>query len=198
VTTRGSRRLPPEQRRRQLIDAAIELYSQRPFEQVSVEDIAEAADVSRALFYRYFTSPGELFAAASRVAIDGLVARLTTPAEGPLDQRLRHGVAEFVDFVEHHPAAFVAVVRNSSAISTETGGLVKEVRLAIVDVIKAGAGLTGELPLIDLTIWCWAAAMEEATLRWLREPVLGKDALIDWMTGQLLAMMMASGQFSAG
>src|SRR5262245_50303855 len=111
---RTRRRLPPEERRRQLIDAATELYSRRPFEQVSVEDITEAADVSRALFYRYFSGPADVFAAASRVAIDDLVGRLTTPREGSPEERLRGGVAEFVDFVEQHPAAFVAVVRNSS------------------------------------------------------------------------------------
>jgi len=195
---RTRRRLPPEERRRQLIDAAIELYSRRPFEQVSVEDIAEAADVSRALFYRYFSGPADVFGVASRVAIDGLIARLTTPRVGTPEEQLRTGVAEYIDFVEQHPTAFVAVVRNSSAISAETGGLVEEVRLVIIDVIKAGAGLTGPMPLVDLTIWCWTAAMEEATLWWLRDPLLSKDAFVSWMTGQLVAMLMATGKHSAG
>jgi AcrR family transcriptional regulator len=186
---RTRRRLPPEERRRQLIDAAIELYSRRPFEQVSVEDIAEAADVSRALFYRYFTSPADVFGAASRVAIDGLVERLNAPRDGTPEERLRGGVAEFVDFVEQHPTAFVAVVRNSSAIASETGGLVDEVRQAIVDVVRSGAGLTGPAPLVDLTIVCWSAAMEEATLRWLRDPLLSKDDLVTWMANQLVAML---------
>jgi AcrR family transcriptional regulator len=194
---RTRRRLPPEERRRQLIDAAIELYSRRPFEQVSVEDIAEAADVSRALFYRYFSGPADLFGAASRVAIDSLVARLTAPRQGTPEEQLRAGVAEYIDFVEQHSTAFVAVVRNSSAISADTKGLVEEVRLAIVDVIKTGAGLTGPMPLIDLTIWCWTAAMEEATLNWLRDPLLDKDALVTWMSGQLVAMLTATGQFLA-
>ncbi len=130
------RRLPPEERRRLLIDAAIELYSRRPFEQVSVEDIAEAAAVSRALFYRYFTGPADIFAVASRVAIDGLIARLTAPRGGKPEEQLRAGIAEYIDFVEQHSTAFVAVVRNSSAISSGTGDLVDEVRAAIVEVIN--------------------------------------------------------------
>lgn len=192
---RTRRRLPPEERRRQLIDAAIELYSRRPFEQVSVEDIAEAADVSRALFYRYFSGPADLFGVASRVAIDDLIARLRAPREGTPEEQLRSGVAEYIDFVEQHPTAFVAVVRNSSAISADTKGLVEDVRLAIVDVIKAGAGLAGPMPLIDFTIWCWTATMEEATLRWLRDPLLDKDELVTWMSGQLVAMLTATGQY---
>jgi len=184
------RRLPPEERRRLLIDAAIGLYSRRPFEQVSVEDIAEAAAVSRALFYRYFTGPADIFAVASRVAIDGLIARLTAPRGGKPEEQLRAGIAEYIDFVEQHSTAFVAVVRNSSAISSGTGDLVDEVRAAIVEVIKRGSGLSG--PLVDLTIRCWAAAMEEATLTWLRDPFLDKGGLVTWMAGQLVAMLAAS------
>jgi AcrR family transcriptional regulator len=186
------RRLPPEERRRQLIDAAIELYSRRPFEQVSVEDITEAADVSRALLYRYFTGPADLFAAASRVAVDELLARLAAPREGTPEERLRIGVAVFLDFASQHRAAFVAIVRNSSAISSGTGTLVDEVRSALVDVIKAGAGLAGPAPLIDLTIWCWAAAMEEAIVRWLDDPLLDRDAFVVWICRQLGAMLTAT------
>jgi AcrR family transcriptional regulator len=187
---RTRRRLPPEERRRQLINAAIDLYGHRPFEQVSVEDIAEAADVSRALFYRYFTGPADIFAAAARVAIDDLIARLHAPRGGKPVEQLRAGLAEYLDFVLERPTAFVAVVRNSSAISSDTGDLVDEVRAAIVDVVKNGAGLQG--PLVDVTIRSWAAAVEEATLHWLRDPFLDKDALITWMANQLIAMLAAS------
>src|SRR5262245_26456160 len=187
---RNRRRLPPEERRRQLIDAATELYGHRPFEQVSVEDIAEAAGVSRALFYRYFTGPADIFAAAARVAIDDLIARLRAPRGGRPQEQLRAGIAEYIDFVLQRPTAFVAVVRNSSAVASDTGDLVDEVRAAIVDVVKGGAGLSG--PLVDVTIRSWAAAVEEATLHWLRDPFLDKDALITWMAGQLVAMLAAS------
>lgn len=187
---RTRRRLPPEERKRQLIDAAVGLYSRRPFEQVSVEDIAGAAGVSRALFYRYFTGPADIFAAASRAAIDGLIARLTARRTGTPEERLRAGIAEYVDFVEQHSAAFVAVVRNSSAISSGTGDLVDEVRAAIVDVVKAGAGLDG--PLVDVTIRCWTAAVAEATLAWLRDPFLDKQKLVAWMAAQLVAMLAAT------
>ncbi|TDV46060.1 TetR/AcrR family transcriptional regulator [Actinophytocola oryzae] len=188
---RVRRRLRPEERRQQLIDVAIGLYSRRPFEQVSVDDIADAAQVSRALFYRYFNGPADLFAAASRFAVDGLLVRLRAPRDGT-PERLRLGVEEFLDFATQHEAAFVAVVRNSSAISSETGTLVDEVRHAILDLVRGGVGITGPAPLVDLTIWCWAAAMEEAMLCWLRDPVLGKDAFVDWMSRQLTGMLVAT------
>lgn len=187
-SSRPRRRLPPAQRRRQLIEAAVELYGRRP---LSVDDITEAADVSRALFYRYFANPAELFATASRSAIDGLVGRLTAPREGTPDEQLRAGLTEFLDFVAERPAAYVAVIRNSSAISAETGGLVNEVRDAVIAMIKQRASLP-DTPMLDLTLWCWTAVTEEATLRWLNRGEPDQAELVTWLIGQLYAMVTAT------
>ncbi|MGD3105726.1 helix-turn-helix domain-containing protein, partial [Streptomyces sp. YGL11-2] len=48
------RRLSVEQRRSQLLAAALGLFAQRAPEDVSLDDVATAAEVSRPLVYRYF------------------------------------------------------------------------------------------------------------------------------------------------
>ena len=63
------RRLPVAERRRQLLRAALDLFSHRSPEQVSIDDIAVAAGASRPLVYRYF--PGgkqQIYEAALRLA----------------------------------------------------------------------------------------------------------------------------------
>ncbi|WP_158240325.1 TetR/AcrR family transcriptional regulator [Mycobacterium hubeiense] len=194
---RPKRRLRPEERRQQLIDAAIELYSTRPYERVSVDDITEAADVSRALFYRYFENPAQLFAAASRVAIDGLIARLTAVPDGTPHEQARQNVLEFITFAEQHRNAIIALFRNGSAISPESGNVIDEVRTAVVNHIKQLAGLTDTDALTDLTLWCWMPVVEEATLRWLHEPTVSRDTLADWLTAQFFGMLGATEQFKA-
>lgn len=195
---RPKRRLHPEERRQQLIDTAIELYSTRPYERVSVDDITEAADVSRALFYRYFENPAQLFAASSRVAIDGLLARLTALPEGSPLEQARQNVGEFLAFAEQHKSAVTALLRNGSAISPEAGNLLGEVRTAVVDHIKRRAGLTHTDTLTELTLSCWMPVIEEATLQWLHQPTMSRDALADWLTAQFFGMLAATEQFNAG
>jgi AcrR family transcriptional regulator len=155
TTARPKRRLPPDQRRRHLIDTAITLYSQRSFDQVSVDDIIRAADVSRALFYRYFKNPGELFMAGAEMTTDRLVRRLSQPFDGTAIERLRHGLTEFLSVVEQHPESYLAVVRNASAVNPELGGVVNKVRNVIVDLIVGRVGLANPAPMIELTLRCW-------------------------------------------
>lgn len=73
TTARAYRRLSVEERRAQLLDAALSLFAHRAPEEVSLDDVAEAAGVSRPLVYRYF--PGgkqQLYEAALRSAADVL------------------------------------------------------------------------------------------------------------------------------
>ena len=82
------RRLPVEQRREQLIAAALELFSRHAPEEVTLDDVALAAEASRPLVYRYF--PGgkqQLYEAALRTAADELSSRFTPPPHGGPTER---------------------------------------------------------------------------------------------------------------
>jgi AcrR family transcriptional regulator len=190
---RTARRMTPEQRRRQLVEAAIELYGRRPYEQVTVDDIVTAADVSRPLFYRYFSGPSEIYVAALRFAADGLIARFSAPAEGTLLEQLRSLIAEFISFAEAHNAAFTALLRGGSVVATaETGAVVDDVRRHAVAEILARTGVTDPTPLALLTLNCWTAVVEGTTLTWLQERVLPRAELEGWLVDQLIAMVSAT------
>src|SRR6187431_1209340 len=62
-TPSRSRRLDPAERRNQILDAANELFAERGYEDVLVEDIARAADVTRGLVHHYFGGRKEVFIA---------------------------------------------------------------------------------------------------------------------------------------
>ena len=47
-------RLSPDERRAQLIDLGARMLAERPLEQISVEDIADQAGVSRGLLFHYW------------------------------------------------------------------------------------------------------------------------------------------------
>lgn len=62
-------RLDPVQRQQHIIDAARRLYAVRPYNEVSMVELAEEAGVARGLINHYFGSKRELFLAAMRASV---------------------------------------------------------------------------------------------------------------------------------
>src|ERR671930_555067 len=96
-------RLDVEERRAQLLDMGLELFSTRPYDEVWIEEIAERAGVSRGLLYHYFPTKRDFFVAVVRSAVDEVYG-LTEPDESlePLE-RLRASVESYLDYAENHP-----------------------------------------------------------------------------------------------
>ena len=53
-------RLPAARRRRQLIDVALEVFAANGFHRTSMEDVADAAGVTKPVLYQHFASKREL------------------------------------------------------------------------------------------------------------------------------------------
>ena len=69
------RRLDPDTRRAAILEAAAQAFGSQPYEHVSVAELAEAADASEALVYRYFGSKAHLYVEAVRAAMAELAER---------------------------------------------------------------------------------------------------------------------------
>ena len=72
------RRLSTDERREQLLAAGAELLGRRPYDEVSIEEIAAAAGVSKGLLYHYFPTKKDFVVAALERGQDEL-AELTAP-----------------------------------------------------------------------------------------------------------------------
>ncbi len=70
--TKQRTRLSPQVRRTQIMDAAALLIVKQGYLPLSVEALAQAANVSKALIYTYFATQYDLFNALLRREIDGL------------------------------------------------------------------------------------------------------------------------------
>ena len=188
--TRPPRRMTPERRREHLIAAALELYGSVPPEQVTIDDVTRTADVSRALFYRYFPNIGALHVAALQSVVDELVARVVvTPGESPPEQ-LRQALDTFLAIAEQHAKAFVALLRSGSVIATgETEALVDGVRKHIVTMLAAGLGIAEPRPLLLMTLRGWVALVEGTFVTWLQDPAIPRAELLDWLAEQLAGML---------
>jgi len=81
-------RLSVEERREQLLRLGQELFSQRAFAEISVDEIADAAKISKGLLYHYFPSKRDLYLACVERASTALVSASEPSADLPPAQRL--------------------------------------------------------------------------------------------------------------
>ncbi len=186
------RRLNVEERRHQLLEAALTLFAHRAPEEVSLDDVAEAAGVSRPLVYRYF--PGgkqQLYEAALRSAAEELELCFDEPPKGPLPDRLSRALDRYLTFVDKHDAGFSALLQGGSVVETSrTTAIVDRVRRTAAAHILSHLGVTEPSPRLRMTVRMWITAVEAASLIWLDEekqpPV---DELRDWLVEQFTAVL---------
>ncbi|MER7110655.1 TetR/AcrR family transcriptional regulator [Streptomyces sp. NPDC000229] len=168
MTTGARRRMGVEERRQQLIGVALELFSHRSPDEVSIDEIAAAAGISRPLVYHYFPGKQSLYEAALRRAADELAGRFVEPRQGPLGARLLRVMGRFFDFVEEHGPGFSALMRGGPAVgSTTTNAMIDEVRQAAYEQILAHLGVTDPPARLELVVRSWVSLAESTALLWL-------------------------------
>ncbi|MET8974408.1 TetR/AcrR family transcriptional regulator [Streptomyces sp. NPDC004539] len=186
------RRLSVEERRSQLLDSALGLFAHRAPEDVSLDDVAEAAGVSRPLVYRYF--PGgkqQLYEAALRSAAEELRHCFDEPRDGPLLTRLGRALDRYLRFVDEHDAGFSALLQGGSVVETSrTTATVDGVRRAAAEHIYSHLDVADPGPRLRMTVRMWITAVEASSLIWLDE---GKqppaEELRDWLIEQFAAIL---------
>ncbi|WP_438291701.1 TetR/AcrR family transcriptional regulator [Streptomyces sp. HUAS TT7] len=195
AATPAYRRLSVEERRTQLLGAALSLFAHRAPEDVSLDDVAEAAGVSRPLVYRYF--PGgkqQLYEAALRSAADELELCFAEAQTGPLTQRLTRALDRYLAFVDEHDAGFSALLQGGSMAETSrTTAIVDEVRRAAAEQILVHLRVGKPGPRLRMMVRTWIAAVEAASLIWLdedKQPPLPE--LRDWLVDHLVALLTAT------
>ena len=156
----------------EIVRAAAELFGERGYDAVSLEDVAEKLDVTKGSLYYYFASKDELGTAAIETLGDDWTARLEELAgahDGPPAERLRALLAEHLRIaVRDYPAA-LRLFLVPRAWPEPQAMRIKELRRRHNDVfrtvIEHGVA-AGEFTVVDIdtTLQCMHAAMSQAPL----------------------------------
>ncbi|MFI9647636.1 TetR/AcrR family transcriptional regulator [Streptomyces sp. NPDC052040] len=168
MTTGVRRRLGVDERRQQLIGVALELFSQRSPDEVSIDDIATAAGISRPLVYHYFPGKLSLYEAALQRAAENLASRFDEPHEGPVGARLLRVMHRFFDFVDDHGPGFSALMRGGPAVgSSTTNALIDSVRQAAYEQVLSHLEVENPPVRLELIVRSWISLAESTALIWL-------------------------------
>jgi AcrR family transcriptional regulator len=189
-----ARRLPPDERRHQLLQAAVGLFAERGYGEVSLEDVAHAADVAPSLLYHYF--PGrarELHLEAVRLACREGVELLNTDTHTPHAARQTINFAAYLDQVLARSPAYLLLSRARSSaepdIQTELAAARDEFvrRLALNNI-----GTRNLTPAVALALGSYLEFVEAACQQWQITQQISRDELLSLLTRTLTAVIKAA------
>ena len=132
-----STRLPAARRRRQLLDVAQEVFADKGFHVASMDDIAEAAGVTKPVLYQHFVSKRELYLQLLEDVGGRLMETVTSAlarASGPREQ-VEAGIGAYFRFVALQSSAFRLLFGGGSRRDEEFADAVRRVEDAMAAAV---------------------------------------------------------------
>lgn len=166
-------RLDNDQRRAQLLALAKQAFSDRAYDDVSVDDLARQAEISKGLLYHYFPTKRDLYIAGLSAIADDLVAAITSvPDDAAPIERARMGIDAYLEHIHRHARAFVSLMRGGIGSDPEVAAVVDGVRTRLFERFLRGAPLVAlaDDPRVEIAIRGWMGFVEAASIHWCAHP----------------------------
>jgi AcrR family transcriptional regulator len=161
-------RLEVDERRAQLLVLGCKIFSENAYDEVSIDGIAAAAGISKGLLYHYFPTKRDFYIAALRETAKQLIEEtLPKTDEGSVDERIRHGIATYLDFVERRGPAYVALMRGGFGADPEIAGVIEETRMAFLARIVGQMPPEMNTPLAKTAMRGWIGFVEATSVDWV-------------------------------
>lgn len=175
------RRLTAVERREDILRAATAVFAERGYNGASVDDVATAAGISKALIYEHFPSKKDLHASLVERETTELFGRLAANAERGThgEDRMRGGVDAFLGFVEEHRTAWRMLFRD--AADAEVAEVLDQVEAQAVGLIVALSAEETDRPEEDREIYArlLSGALQALANWWLDHPEVPRERLVD-------------------
>jgi AcrR family transcriptional regulator len=160
------RRLATDERRTELLETGLELFTGRSLQSIGIQEIAEKAGVSPGLIYHYFGSKHGFFLEVVRYSEQRTRDAMTPDDDEALDdaQRLRAALSNYFAHVEQTRASYVAIVQGAAPNDPDVAAIVDEFRWTSIDLILAALGQEASEP-CRRTLYGWTAMVETIALQ---------------------------------
>ena len=188
------RRLDVNTRREQLLDVGRRFFATKPYEAVSIDEIATEAGISRGLLYHYFPSKRKFFLAAMQAEAEEIRARVAPADDLPPDEQLRASLDVYIRYVREHAAVHEALFRAGAGSDRELARILAD--SDEVQVQRLHELLTGETrsEALRIALHGWIAYNRALVLDWLERRQISREQLRELMVHGLTGAVQAAQQ----
>ena len=130
-------RMPAAQRRTQLLDTAVHVFAERGYHAASMNDVAEAAGVTKPVLYQHFSSKRDLFVELLTAIGDELretIDKATADAAGPR-QQVEQGMRAYFHYVDARTDCFRVLFGAGARRDPEFASFARSVEESIAEAL---------------------------------------------------------------
>lgn len=186
------RRLDRDERREEILDAALRLFAHRDADSVAMHELAEESGASPALIYHYFGDKRALAAAALQRAADDLVGRMTTDPNDPVAVQLVVGLEVYLDYLREHPVSWSALLNAGGATDPELADIARRVDDHAVGLSLRALAQPQPPLVLELALRGWLELVKSVCLAWLRTGQPNRATMQDLLAGAFFGCVEAA------
>jgi AcrR family transcriptional regulator len=186
-------RLETDERRAQLLGLAKRAFSDRSYDEVSIDDLAREAKISKGLLYHYFPTKRDLYVAGLTEIADELVAAITgVPVDlAPID-RVRLSLDAYLEYISRQARGFISLMRGGIGSDPDVAKVIDNVRQRLFDSFLGGSPfapmLAGDVR-FETAVRGWIGFVEHASLDWAANPRMERTQLRELLSQILYEIM---------
>lgn len=178
------RRLPAAERRATLVQAASQLFAERGYDHVSLDEVAQRCGVTKVIVYRHFASKKDLYLQLLAAHRDELLSTLVAgmQADASLERRVPAVADAWFDYVEHHPFAWrmlFADVTGDADIRAFHASMRDTARAVIAGLLEDETSLRLAPKMLEPTAELLRSAMTGLALWWLEHQDVARGTLVE-------------------
>jgi AcrR family transcriptional regulator len=165
-------------RRAQLVQIGLELLPTTPVQELTIDEVARRAGISRSLLFHYFATKREYYTAVTRAAADLLWEHLLPVPGTPPEDVVTWMLDRYVGWVQTFRETHLAFVRGAAGGDPWVSEVYEETRTRLVKVALEALGLPDDALRRQLVL-AWFAFTEDLVGQWAHEPTMTRQELLD-------------------
>ena len=189
-------RLSPEERRAQLVAIGVRFLAEHPLDELTIDELASRAGVSKALVFHYLDSRQGVERAIVTTARDSLLLASEPDPDLAPRERIRDVLLRIAGFVRDHGGTFSSLIRGVASGDPAVRAIVDESReLNALRLREAFAELgIADTPALRVGLRAWVSFTEEALLELVVDRRIDHDAVVDFLEQTLEGVVASAGR----
>jgi len=187
--------LDRDTRKQKLLDLGMQLFANRSYEDVSIDDVAREANISKGLLYHYFGSKRVFYTEVVRFATAHLLELIHFDPSVSGPENVRRGLLTWFEFAAARGEAVLSIMHGGGT-SDEVGQILEEARHAFVMRIFEGLELNDPHPIFRAVSRNWIGSVEAAARDWLEHRDVAPSTLVDLLLANLFSQLLIATQLA--